>query len=100
MEQLKELFRRLNEAGIPVPLFRVDGKPSVSFTLVVVSTFFVMMALLNSFAAVFKGMDTQSTLYWAGMCYSLYFGRKLSGDGKSITIDEKSKDNNEQERTS
>ena len=87
MERLKEFFRKMNEAGIPLPLFRIDGKPSVSFTLVVISTFFVMISLLNSFAAAFKGVDTQSTLYWAGMCYSLYFGRKLSGDGKSITIE-------------
>ena len=92
MERLKEFFRRMNEAGIPLPIFRDgSGKPSVSFTLVVISTFFVMISLLNSFAAAFKGVDTQSTLYWAGMCYSLYFGRKLSGDGKSITI-EKDKD--------
>jgi len=87
MEQLKAFFRRMNEAGIPVPLFRIEGKPSVSFTLVVISTFFVMMALLNSFANLFKGMDTQSTLYWAISCYSLYFGRKLSGDGKTLTIE-------------
>lgn len=92
MDKLKEFFRKLNEAGIPVPLFRIDGKPSASFTLVVVSTFFVMMALLNSFAKLFKGIDTQSTLYWAGMCYSLYFGRKLTGDGKSLTIDAPSKE--------
>lgn len=91
MQNLKELFRKLNEAGIPVPLFRVKGEPSVSFTLVILSTLFVMLALLNSAAAIFKGVDTQSALYWAGMCYSLYFGRKLSGDGKSITIDEMSK---------
>lgn len=82
----------MNEAGIPVPIFRDgSGKPSVSFTLVVISTFFVMISLLNSFAAVFKGVDTQSTLYWAGMCYSLYFGRKLSGDGKSLTIEKDKK---------
>lgn len=92
MEKLREFFRRMNEAGIPVPIFRDgSGKPSVSFTLVVISTFFVMISLLNSFAAVFKGVDTQSTLYWAGMCYSLYFGRKLSGDGKSLTIEKDKK---------
>ena len=89
--KLKAIFERLNSYGINVPLFRIEGKPSVSFTLVVISTFFVMISLLNSFAAAFKGVDTQSTLYWAFGCYSLYFGRKLSGDGKSITI-EKDKD--------
>lgn len=99
MEKLKEFFRKMNEAGIPCPLFRIDGKPSVSFTLVVLSTFFVMISLLNSFAALFKGVDTQSSLYWAGMCYSLYFGRKLTGDGKTITIDEKSKDKDNEPKT-
>ena len=89
MEQLKAFITKLNEKGVPVPLCRVDGKPSVSFTLVVVSTLFVMLSLLNSAAAIFRGVDTQSALYWAGMCYGLYFGRKLSGDGKSLTIEGK-----------
>jgi len=81
----------MNEAGIPLPLFRADGKPSVSLTLVVISSVFVVISLLNSFAALFKGVDTQSALYWAGMCYSLYFGRKISGDGKNIVIENESK---------
>lgn len=86
----------MNEAGIPVPLFKGDsGKPSVSFTLVVLSTLFVMMSLLNAFAKLFKGMDTQSTLYWAGMCYSLYFGRRVTGDGKNLTIGEMPKEEKE-----
>ena len=92
MEQLKAFFRKLNEAGVPIPLCRdSSGKPSVSFTLVVLSTLFVMLALLNSAAALFKGVDTQSALYWAFGCYSLYFGRKLSGDGKNITIEAEEK---------
>jgi threonine/homoserine/homoserine lactone efflux protein len=89
---VKDFIKKMNEKGIPVPLCRVNGAPSVSFTLVVISSLFVMLSLLNSFAAFFKGVDTQSAIYWAGMCYALYFGRKITGNGKEISISEESKE--------
>ncbi len=87
-EKIKQFITWCNAKGIPVPVLRdpVTQTPSTSFTLVVVSSGFVSLGLLNSLAEVFHGVDMQSALYWAGMTYALYFGRKVSGDGKSIEI--------------
>lgn len=92
---MKELLIKIteycNKRGIALPVFRdpVSQAPSVSFSLVVVSSFFVMVGLLNGIAQLFKGVDMQSALYWAGMSYALYFGRRVSGDGKSLSIKDK-----------
>lgn len=84
----------MNEKGLPVPVCRdpKTGQASVSLTLVVVSAFYVQVGILNSIANVFKGVDMQSALYWFGMCSALYFGRKISGDGKVIKIDKGNED--------
>jgi len=90
-EKFMEFVNWCNQKGIPVPVGR-DPKtqePSVSFTLVVVSSFFVAIGLLNSVAQIFKGIDMQSALYWNGMCLALYLSRKVSGNGKSIEISDK-----------
>ena len=90
-EKLKAFIEWCNQRGVPVPIFRdpATQTPSVSFSLVVASSFFVAAGLLNSVAQIFKGIDMQSALYWAGMCYALYFGRKVSGDGKTLNIENK-----------
>jgi hypothetical protein len=95
---MKELMQKLSDwcckAGIPVPVFKdpVSQLPSVSFSLVVVSSFFVAMGLLGKFAKIVEGVDMQSALYWAGMSYALYFGRRVSGDGKKLEIESKEGD--------
>lgn len=76
----------MNEHGIPAPLFRADGKPSITATLVIVSSFVVLLSLLNSAAAIFKGVDVTNALYWNGLCIGAYLGRKVTGDGKKIEI--------------
>lgn len=93
-DKFNQFVEYCNKKGIAVPVFRdpVTQLPSVSFTLVVVSTFFVCLGLLNSIADLFKGVDMQSALYWSGMTYALYFGRKVSGNGKDIEIATNSKE--------
>ena len=93
-EKLVQLSKWFSEKGIPIPYIREPktGQPSVSLTLVVISSGFVMLGLLGKFAKVVDGVDMQSALYWAFGCYSLYFGRKLSGDGKKLEIESKEGD--------
>jgi hypothetical protein len=88
-DKIRAFIRRMNEKGIPAPMVTdgTTGKPSVTLTLVVVSAFYVQLALLNSFAAVFKGVDVTNALYWHGMALAAYLGRRVSGDGKKLEID-------------
>lgn len=91
-EKFKQFTTWCNEKGIPMPMVRYKGKASMRATLVVISTFFVMFGVLNGIADIFKGVDMQSILYWTGMCYALFFGKKIEGDGKSLTISSEKKE--------
>lgn len=89
MQRWKEFCEYCNRKGIPLPIFRDKGKPSVTFTLVAVSAFVVFVGLLNSFAQLVKGVDMQSALYWHFGSLAAYLGRRIGGDGKSIDIGKK-----------
>lgn len=90
-DKLKELIRRMNEKGIPLPVARdpATGKGSVTFTLVAVSAGIIVIGLLNSAAQIFKGVDMESALYWNGMSLAAYLGRRMSGNGKNVEIESK-----------
>ena len=85
---IKELIKKANKYGIPVPTCRDPrtGQGSASFTLLVISGGVVLLGLLNSFAKIFKGVDIEHALYWFGMCTALYWGRSFKKDGDSIEI--------------
>lgn len=92
--KIKEIIRKMNDAGIPLPVARdpATGKGSVTFTLVAISGGVVLIGLLNSAANVFKGVDMTNALYWHGMALATYMGRRMSGDGKTMTIEAKDKE--------
>lgn len=76
---IKKFIEDINKKGIPTPMLRdpKTGQGSITATLVFLSSLYVQIALLNSFAQIFKGVDTVNALYWFGMCLSAYLGRKI-----------------------
>lgn len=88
LQDVRDFISRMNKAGVPMPLIRDSktGQGSVSLTLVFLSSLYVQLALLNSFAQLFKGVDIINALYWHGMCLSLYFGRSFKKDGNKMDI--------------
>jgi hypothetical protein len=85
---MKNIIARLNKYGIPVPMIRdpKTGLGSVSLTLVLLSSIYVQLALLNMFAQMFQGVDIVNALYWHGMSLALYFGRSFKKEG-DISLD-------------
>lgn len=92
IEKVKELMRKMNDAGIPIPVLRdpSTGKGSVTLTLLFISSNVVLIALLNSFANVFKGVDTSSAISWFVICYGGYLGRRFQY-GKANVEDKQEK---------
>jgi hypothetical protein len=93
--KLKERIARLNKYGMPLPMIRdpKTGLGSVSLTLVFMSSIYVQLALLNTFAQMFQGVDIVNALYWHGMSLALYFGRSFNKEG-GISLE---KDPNEEQ---
>jgi hypothetical protein len=92
MRQRLILFLRwMNERGIPVPLARIENKPSVSFSLLIISAAFVMASLLNEFLKLDIGF--WEALSWHVTSAILYYNRsaKVSKDGIEIGSSEEPK---------
>jgi len=94
MEKFKEFMDKLNRLGVPLPFIRdpLTGKPSVSLTMMLIAFAQVQLALINKLANLFGSPDLQSSIYVLFGMSALYFGRKMQGDGKTIDLGEKSKD--------
>ena len=88
IDKLKELFRKMNEHGLYAPMFRDHGKPSVSLTLLILSSIFVILGII-SFAI--PKWDIQingwQALAWFVTNAVIYHNRgaKISKDGFEIT---------------
>jgi len=88
-EKLKEFINWCNEKGILVPYVRYKGEPSVSITLVVVSSFFVVLSLIEQVQPHIK-IDKEGAFQWAALCYGLAFGHRVaSGKGKVVVSEKK-----------
>lgn len=88
LQSIKDFISKMNKVGVPLPLIRdpKTGLGSVSLTLVFLSSLYIQLALLNSAAQIFKGVDITNALYWHGMALALYFGRAIKKDGSKVDI--------------
>ena len=95
LSKLKELLNDSNALGIPLPTIRdpKTGKGSVSLTLVFLSFNVVLAGLIGKITNLIGNVDLTNALWLFGIASSLYFGRKIQGAGKEITIEEKEKNN-------
>jgi hypothetical protein len=86
MQYVKKAAEYMNERGIPVPLARDSSKiPSVSLTLLIISSVFVMLGLL-SLAVPYLQINFWEALAWHVTSAMLYYNRgaKISKEGISI----------------
>lgn len=91
MDKLKELFRYMNEHGLPLPLLRDHGKPSVSLTLLWISSVFVILGLLSLSIKELQ-INVWEALAWHVTSAVLYYNRgaKITKQGIEIQAGEKS----------
>ena len=88
MEKIKQIFRRANEMGFPLPMVRADGKASLSATLVFLSFNIWVVSVVGKAAGALGGMDPSACLQMFLACAGLYWGRKFQRDEKgAISLD-------------
>jgi H+/gluconate symporter-like permease len=98
----KDLVNRMNEKGIPVPMARANGKPSITATMVMVSfamcvvpVLLMIGTVLTKLAGVFTLNDANQTqlmnafssaiqLYIASLGAYLGRGMQRGADGKVV----------------
>lgn len=72
----------MNAKGVPIPLVRVDGKASLSGTLVVASFTIWAISIMGKAAGALGGMDSAACFQMFIACGGLYWGRKFQRDEK------------------
>jgi hypothetical protein len=89
MEKLKEIIRKANELGIPLPMARdpKTGKSSVTLTMMIISFNTALLGQLGKFADLLGDVDMSAAMYLFVTTSALYLGRKFQGDGKTTTLD-------------
>lgn len=76
-------------------MIRVDGKPSITATFAFISFNTALFGQIGKLAKLLGPVDLSAANYLFFGCLAAYLGRRLTGDGKSITIDATSKEEKE-----
>ena len=89
MEKLKELFRKMNEYGLPLPMARdpKTNKASVTLTMMIFSFTIVVVGLVSKMSKFVGDIDISQAMYLFGITSGLYLGRKMQSNGKEIKVE-------------
>lgn len=93
LEKWKKFVNDMNAKGIPIPLVRVDGKASLSASLVVASFTIWVVSIMGKAAGALGGMDSAACFQMFIACGGLYWGRKFQRDEKgAVTLESDKKE--------
>jgi len=90
VEKIKELFRKMNEHGIALPMIRVDGKPSITATFAFISFNTALFGQIGKIANVFGAIDLDAANYLFFGCLFAYLGRRMTAEKGKIEVSDKS----------
>ena len=79
----------MNEKGIPVPLIRVDGKPSLTATFAFISFNTALFGQLGKVANIVGVVDLDAANYLFFGCLFAYLGRRITASKNGIETDKK-----------
>lgn len=85
----KEFINKLNEVGIPIPLIRLDGKPSFTGTMVALSFLTALGGQLGKLSAFLGDVDLAQANYLFMICLGAYLGRKMQKTDKGVILTDK-----------
>lgn len=89
---MKEFIRKMNEHGIPLPVFRVDGKPSLTATFCIISFLTALFGQLGKFAKITGIVDLDSANYLFFGCLAAYIGRRMTGSKTKMEMSGETKE--------
>lgn len=90
LEWWKSVVRDANERGVPLPMIRVDGKASISATMMFLSFNIWLVSVIGKAAGALGGMDSGACLQMFIATAGLYFGRKFQrGADGTLSVEDK-----------
>lgn len=92
VEKIKELIKKMNESGVPLPMIRVDGKPSITATFAFISFNTALLGQIGKLSKFLGPVDLDSANYLFFGCLMAYLGRRMSGNKDKMKMDNKKED--------
>jgi len=89
VEKIKELFKKMNQYGIPLPMIRVDGKPSITATFAFISFNTALLGQIGKVTKILGTVDLDAANYLFFGCLFAYLGRRMTADKGRIEFDKK-----------
>lgn len=87
IEWAKKLIAQMNEAGIPLPVFRINGKPTLTGTMTVISFNTALLGQIGKVTKLLGEVDLTQANYLFLICLGAYLGnKKIVGDGKKVSF--------------
>lgn len=91
---MKDFIKKMNEQGIPLPMIRVDGKPSITATFAFIAFNTALFGQIGKFAKLVGTIDLDSANYLFFGSLAAYLGRRMTGSKSSAEMsgEEKTKE--------
>ena len=94
LDKIKQFIMKLNEVGVPIPLIRLNGNPTLTGTMTFLAFNTALLGQLGKVTKLLGDVDLTQANYLFLICLGAYLGnKKLVGDGKSVTVEEINKEN-------
>jgi len=71
---------KINEFGIPLPLIRINGYPTFTGTLTLISFIVALLGPIGKITNLVGPVDTSQSNYLFLMCLGAYLGRRIQGN--------------------
>lgn len=91
-DNIKEFLNKANSKGIPIPMIRTEGKPSLTATFAFLSFNMACLGHIGKVTKLVGEVDVQSANYLFFGCLAIYLGRRMTGDKNKVDISGKEND--------
>jgi len=84
---VKNFIKRMNEKGIPLPMIRVNGNPSITATFAFISFNTALFGQIGKVTSLIGNVDLDAANYLFFGCLFAYLGRRFTAEGKKIEVE-------------
>lgn len=94
MDKIKDFIKKMNDAGVPLPLLKVNGQASFTATMTFLSFNTALLGQIGKVTNFLGPVDLTQANYLFLICLGAYLGRRLQTNGKDMTLENKPDEKN------
>ena len=97
IKSFKAFVVKMNEYGIPLPLLRINGVPTLTGTMAFISFNTALLGQIGKVSNLIGNVDLSQANYLFLSCAGMYLGRRMQTNGSTKSVEftkEKEDDNN------